>query len=118
MISDSCDAEAEGELHIEWSAIYRSEWDEQPQQYIAAGLLAWNRSRRLAKVHDPLRRFTAYLGVRHFDPVRWNVPGDPTTTYFASFFINRRTIALHTYPSLGDALAAVRQFHASLAGNR
>jgi hypothetical protein len=107
--------EPESHLSIEWSAIYHPEWDERPQAYFDAGLVAWNRSRRLAKVHDPAIGFTSYLGIQHFDPARWHLPGDATTKFFASFLVTGRSASLRTFASIGEAITAVREFHALLA---
>lgn len=101
-------------LRCEWSSIYRPEWDESAQEYIAAGLVAWRRARRLARLNDPTVRFTAYLGVQHFDPALWHLPGEPTTRFFASFLVVGQSAELRTFASMCDALAAVRAFHAHL----
>jgi hypothetical protein len=101
-------------LHVAWSSIYRSPWDARPEEYVSAGLVGWGRSRRLAKIQDSARAFKSYLGVQCFDPTRWNLPGDPSIKFFASFFVDGRTAGLRTYPTIGEALAAVRAFHAEL----
>lgn len=100
-------AELESGLVITWSPAYHPAWDDVPQAYVDAEVVAPGRSRRLAKAVDARRDFKAYLGVQHFDPARWNLPGEPTAKFFASFFISGRTIALRTYPTMADALAAV-----------
>jgi hypothetical protein len=115
---DAQDDELGGELRIAWSAIYHPEWDATPLEYVAAGLVGWGRSRRLAKAHDAARAFTSYLGVQHFDPARWNLPGLPTAKFFASFFVSGRTVGLHTYPTMAAALTAIRSFHARLGATR
>jgi hypothetical protein len=104
-----------GALAIVWSPIYLPAWDETPQAYVDAGTMAPGRSRRLAKITHARHDFKAYLGVRHFEPARWNLPGEPTTTFFASFFIAGRTVALRTFPTLSDALATVVTFADALA---
>ncbi|MGH2487442.1 MAG: hypothetical protein ACRDHE_15665 [Ktedonobacterales bacterium] len=102
-------------LSINWSSIYKSAWDETPHEYVEAGLVGWGRSRRLARVSDPSVAFTAYLGVQHFDPARWLLPGDPTAKYFLSLFVAGRTVAMRTFPTLAEALAALDAFYAALA---
>ncbi len=102
------------ELRISWSAIYCPGWDARPEEYVTSGLVGWGRSRRLARIHDATSAFTAYLGIQHFDPARWNLPGAPVAKYFASLLVRGRTVDLHTYPTMNDALAAVRTFHERL----
>ncbi len=102
-------------LTIAWSPIYQPSWDATPQAYVDAGVIAPGRSRRLAKVTDTRRDFKAYLGVQHFEPARWNLPGDATAKFFASFFVNGRTVALRTYPTMAEALVAVQAFADALA---
>ena len=104
-----------GTLSIEWSVSYRPEWDATPEAYVAAGVVGWGRSRRLARVDDPTVRFKAYLGVQHDDPARWHAGGDPRTVFFASFFLDGRTVTLRTYSTMAAALAALRHFHNDLA---
>lgn len=111
---DSRGDEPEGNLSIEWSSIYRREWDESPGEYVAAGLVARGRSRRLAKLHDPERGFSSYLGVQHFEPARYHLSGPATTKFFASFLVRECSADLRTFASLRDALIAVRAFHARL----
>jgi hypothetical protein len=103
-----------GECRLTWAPHYRPEWDTAPEPYVAQGVVGWGRSRRLAKAEDPGLGFTAYIGVRHFDPAQWDLPGAPTTTFFASLFLQKRTVMLRTYPTLPQALAAVRDFHERL----
>lgn len=101
-------------LIYKWSAIYHPEWDATPEEYVAGGLVGWGSSRRLARVADPARAFKAYLGVQHFDPGRWNLPGEPSAKFFLSLFVRNRTVSLHTYPTLDAARAELARFHASL----
>lgn len=101
-------------LSIHWSAAYCSAWDKTPEEYVAHGIIAWGRSRRLAKAEDASVAFTAYLGVQHYDPARWHVAGDPCAKYFLSLFVAHRTIALRTFPTLADTLDALGHFHAYL----
>jgi hypothetical protein len=103
-------------LRFQWAPIYHPEWDADPAAYVRAEIVAWGRSRRLARSADPARHFKAYLGVQHFDPARWGVAGPATAKFFVSFFVAGRTVALHTYPTLPLALAALHAFHAHLAG--
>ena len=101
-------------LTYQWSAIYHPEWDETPEAYVESGLVGWGNSRRLARIEDRARGMKAYLGVRHFDPGRWNLPGEPASSFFLSLFLRGRTVALRTYPTLVLARESLRQFHASL----
>ncbi len=102
------------ELRISWSATYCPGWDARPEEYVTSGVVGWGRSRRLARIYDPTSAFTAYLGIQHFDPARWNLPGAPVAKYFASLFVRGRTVGLHTYATMNDALTAVRTFHERL----
>lgn len=99
-------------LRYTWAAWYSPAWDDDPGAYIEAGLVAWGRSRRLAKVVGDVGAtgngaFKAYLGVQHYDPGRWGVAGEPRAVYFLSLFLARRTLSLHTYPTLAQARAAL-----------
>jgi len=114
LINSACDDDWPTDLQIAWAQVYRAEWDTAPDRYVAAGVVGWGRSRRLARIDDPASAFTAYLGIQHFDPTRWNLPGAPVAKYFASVFLHRRTVGLHTYATMNDALAAVRTFHERL----
>ncbi len=101
-------------LDVVWSACYRQKWDEHPRGYVDANLVAWGRSRRLAKIADPARAFKAYLGVQAYDPGHWHVEGEREVKFFVSFFVNGRTIALRTFPTCAEALAALAAFHSRL----
>jgi hypothetical protein len=101
-------------LEIVWSHIYQPRWDSRPEAYVEHGAVAWGRSRRLARVDDVGRSFKAYVGVRHFDPSRWHVPGEPRASFFVSLFVHGRTVSLRTYPTCQEALAALHAFHATL----
>ncbi|HEU4782019.1 MAG TPA: hypothetical protein VFS83_01635 [Ktedonobacterales bacterium] len=94
-------------LAVRWSPIYQPQWDETPQAYVDAGIVGVGRSRRLAKAEDRLRGFKAYLGVQHWDPSRWNLPGEERAVFFLSLFHDNRTLALRTYPTIPAALAAL-----------
>ena len=52
----------------------------------------------------------AYIGVQHYDPSRWNLPGEPSARYFLSLFVHGQTISLQTYPTIQAALAALAAF--------
>ena len=94
-------------LTVSWSPIYHPEWDAAPAEYVAVGLVGWGRSRRLARVDDATVGLRAYLGVQHFDPSQWNVPGEPVAKFFLSIRVHGRTLWLRTFPTIGDALAAL-----------
>ncbi len=98
---------APDELTVRWSPVYQPEWDETPQAYVDAGIVGVGRSRRLAKAQDTHRAFKAYLGVQHWDPSRWNLPGEERAIFFLSLFRDNRTLALRTYPTIPAALAAL-----------
>jgi hypothetical protein len=100
---------------IVWSPIHHPAWDENPREYVEAGFVAWGRSRRLARVTDPSVAFKAYLGVQHFDPSRWMLPGEPTAKFFLSLFVAGRTVSMRTFPTVREALAALDTFYAMLA---
>jgi hypothetical protein len=98
-----------------WSTVYQPQWDEMPQAYVDAGIVGAGRSRRLAKAEDSSRAFKAYLGVQHWDPSRWNLPGEARAVFFLSLFRDNRTLALRTYPTISAALAALHDAWHSLA---
>ena len=104
------------ELSIAWSPIYHPEWDATPEDYVAAGLVGWGRSRRLARAEDAAVALKAYLGVQHFDPSQWNLPGEAAAKFFLSLRVHGRTLWLRTFPTMAAALAALRAVHASLHG--
>lgn len=101
-------------LTITWSPIYHPAWDATPEAYVAAGLVAWGRSRRLAKAEDRASRLRAYLGIQHDDPQRWSLTGAPRARFFLSLLLDGRTLSLRTYPELPLALGALRDFAAQL----
>jgi len=94
-------------LTVRWSPVYQPQWDETPQAYVDAGIVGVGRSRRLAKAEDAQRAFKAYLGVQHWDPSRWNLPGKERAVFFLSLFRDNRTLALRTYPTVPAALSAL-----------
>ncbi|HKV84557.1 MAG TPA: hypothetical protein VJN88_08375 [Ktedonobacterales bacterium] len=100
---------------IAWSPIHNPAWDATPYEYVEAGLVGWGRSRRLARAADPSVALKAYLGLQHFDPARWMLPGEPTTKYFLSLFVAGRTISMRTFPTLTEALTALDTFYAGLS---
>jgi hypothetical protein len=100
---------------IAWAPHYQAEWDEDPARYVAAGVVAWGHSRRLARVDDPARAFKAYLGVRHAEPRVWGSDDAPYTRFFLSLFLHGRTITLRTFATMPEALAALHAFYATLA---
>ncbi|HEV2238264.1 MAG TPA: hypothetical protein VGR57_16500, partial [Ktedonobacterales bacterium] len=91
-------------LRITWSPAYRTAWDDTPEAYLAHGVVAWGRSRRLARFEDARYAFKGYLGVQHADPARWHAAGEPRTVWFVSLFLLGRTITLRTFPTLAGAL--------------
>lgn len=102
-------------LFIRWSPIYTRAWDDTPQAYVDTGLVGVGRSRRLAKAEDTRRAFKAYLGVQHWDPSRWNLPGAARAVFFLSLFHHNRTLALRTYLTLSAALTALSDAWESFA---
>jgi hypothetical protein len=102
------------DLRITWSPAYRAAWDDTPEAYLAHGVVAWGRSRRLARFEDARRAFKGYLGVQHADPARWHGAGEPRTVYFVSLFLLGRTVTLRTFPTLAAALDEARRFHAAV----
>ena len=103
-----------GSLTIVWSPTYRPEWDDEPHEYVAYGVVGWGRSRRLARTEDAARRFKAYLGVQHFDPARYGLTGAAQAKFFVSLFVGGRTVGLLTYPTLRPAREALERFHTAL----
>jgi hypothetical protein len=102
-------------MEIAWAACYRPEWDGRPERYVAEGVVAWGYSRRLAKAHDDRLGLKAYIGVQHFDPSRWSLPGESSARFFLSLFLHGRTVSLRTHPTIEAALAALVSFQRALA---
>lgn len=102
------------ELRARWSPVYQPAWDETPQEYMARGLVGWNKSRRLARFDDDELGFKAYVGVQHFDPAQWNAAGEARTKFFLSLFLHNRTVTLRTYSTLPAALTELASFHSRL----
>jgi hypothetical protein len=110
------DAQADG-LTLRWSPVYQPQWDATPEAYVAAGVVAWERTRRLLRADDARLGMKAYLGVRHSDPARWGLSGEPSAVYFLSVLLGKRTLYLRTYPTVPAALAALHETHAWLAAH-
>lgn len=108
-------ADGSGTLSIVWSPVYRPEWDDAPEEYVASGIVCRGRSRRLARAEDPTRRFKAYLGVQHFDPARYGLAGEAQAKFFVSLFVAGRTISLRTFSTLHEAREALERFWSRLA---
>ena len=98
---------------IQWSPVYQLAWNDAPDAYVEAGAVLWGRSRRLGKYVDDALGLKAYLGVQHYDPARWGVSGEPQTKFFLSLFLDGRTVTLRTFPTMGEALAALNAFATS-----
>ena len=95
---------------IAWSVEYVPAWDSAPQRYVDAGIVGWGRSRRLGKYLDDALGLKAYVGIQHYDPERWGVAGEARAKVFLSLFSGGRTISLHTYATMGEALDALDAF--------
>lgn len=103
------------EVRLQWAPIWRAEWAQTPDAYVAAGLVGWERTRRLLRGDDPATGLRVYLGVRHSDPTRWGASGEPRATFFASALLNRRTLFLRTYATADAALTALVEARARLS---
>jgi len=102
-------------LHIAWSEHYTPAWNMAPEQYVAHDIVAWGRSRRLARITSESGRVKAYLGVQHSDPSRWGGAGEPQARFFLSLFLDGRTLFLRTYPTQAEALGALHDAWIRLA---
>ena len=102
-------------LTLRWSPVYQPDWDDAPDAYVAAGVVGWERTRRLLRADDARLGMKAYIGVRHSDPTRWGLPGEPGAVFFLSVLLGTRTLFLRTYPTLPEALSQLRAAHAQLA---
>ncbi len=111
---DITDAGLDG-MRLQWSPIWRPEWARSPGAYVEAGLVGWERSRRLLRGDDERLGLRVYLGVRHSDPTRWGGAGEPQATFFASALLGRRTLFLRTFPTAGEALVALGEARRWLA---
>ena len=101
-------------MRLQFSSEWRAEWASAPEAYIAAGVVGWERTRRLLRGDDPVLGLRVYLGVRHTDPSRWGLEGEPSATFFASALSSGRTLFLRTYPTAMEALNALSAVRAEL----
>ena len=101
-------------VRIEWSACYNPAWDNDAEAYLLGGVLPEGRNRRLGKLCDPACNFTAYLGVQHYDPLMWSRDGTPRTTFWVSFLIGKRTLALRSFATLDECRALLYQVYRQL----
>ena len=111
---DISDAGLDG-MRLQWSPIWRPEWTRSPDAYVEAGLVGWERSRRLLRGDDERLGLRVYLGVRHSDPTRWGAAGAPHATFFASALLGSRTLFLRTFPTAAEALGALGEARRWLA---
>lgn len=102
-------------LATAWSPLYCAAWDATPEAYVTSGVVQPGRSRRLARFTDAALHLTSYLGVQDFDPARWGLMGEARTRFFLSVLLDGRTISLHTYATLPEALAELEGVHMALA---
>jgi hypothetical protein len=105
-------------MRLKWSPVWRAEWANSPDEYVTSGAVQWERTRRLLRGDDERLGLRMYLGVRHSDPTRWGVVGEPRALFFASVLRHGRTLLLHTYPTAAEALAALAGARNLLAGDR
>ncbi len=101
-------------LTMRWSPVYQPAWDDTPDAYVTAGIVAWERTRRLLRADDTDLGMKAYIGVRHSDPTRWGLPGEPRAVFFLSVLLGRRTLFLRTYPTMSETLTQLRAAHTQL----
>ena len=97
------------ELPITWSANYHSEWDETPETYLQARIVAPTRSRRLGRYSDPRRERKGYIGVYH---QAGYLESEGHTRFFLSLFVRKHTLGLRSYARMQDLLAVLDAFHA------
>ena len=97
-------------LAIEWSAAYSAAWDATPERYVEEDIVGWGRSRRLGRYANDALNLKAYLGIQHYDPGRWGVDGAATSKFFLSIFVDRKTISLRTFATMGEALDALTTY--------
>lgn len=102
-------------MRLQWSPVWRGEWAQEPDAYVAAGLVGWERTRRLLRGDDLATGLRVYLGVRHSDPSRWRAAGEPHATFFASALLSRRMLFLRTYATADAALTALADARARLS---
>ncbi len=101
-----------------WSTAYHAAWDVTPERYVDEGAVAWGRSRRLGKYVEEDVGLKAYVGVQHFDPWRWGVAGEARAKFFVSLFVGGKTVSLHTYATMGEALDALDAFRTLFSDHR
>lgn len=101
-------------MRLQWSPDWRSEWASAPEAYVETGAVGWERTRRLLRGDDQRLGLRVYLGVRHTDPSRWGLAGEPRATFFATALRGGRTLFLRTYPSATEALNALGALRAEL----
>ena len=102
-------------LVLRWSPHYQPAWDATPDAYVEAGVVAPERTRRLLRADDAALGMKAYVGVRHSNPARYGLPGEPHASFFLSVLLGKRTLFLHTHPTIPAALDELRRTHARLA---
>ncbi|HZC08206.1 MAG TPA: hypothetical protein VE338_21395 [Ktedonobacterales bacterium] len=102
-------------LTMRWAPVYQQVWDDTPDAYVAAGVVGWERTRRLLRADDSRLGMKAYIGVRHSDPTRWGLPGEPRAVFFLSLLLGKQTLFLRSYPTIPEALAELHAAHARLA---
>jgi hypothetical protein len=96
------------ELPISWSANYHPEWDETPEAYLQARIVAPTRSRRLGRYSDPQRGRKGYIGVYHQAGYQ---SGAGRTRFFLSLFVRQHTLGLRSHATMQDLLMALAAFH-------
>ena len=96
------------ELPLLWSANYHPEWDETPEAYLEAKIVAPARSRRLGRYSDPQRERKGYIGVYHQAGYQGS---EGRTRFFLSLFVRGRAPGLWSYATMQGLLAALEAFH-------
>jgi len=97
------------DLPIFWSANYHPEWDETPEAYLQARIVAPTRSRRLGRYSDSQRERKGYIGVYHQAGYQ---ESKGRTRFFLSLFAHGQTLGLRSYTTMNDLLAVLAAFHA------
>lgn len=101
-------------LTMRWSPHYQPAWDVAPDAYVEAGVVAPERTRRLLRADDPSLGMRAYIGVRHSDPTRYGLPGEPRASFFLSVLLGKRTLFLRMHSTIPAALDELRHTHEQL----
>ena len=96
-------------LPIDWSVSYHPEWDETPEAYLRAGIVAPTRSRRLGRYSDPQRQRKGYIGVYHQTGYQ---ESEGRARFFLSLFVRGHTLGLKSYATMQALLAVLEAFHA------